>query len=97
VNRFNPNTLINDITFKRVFDDAVKSIEQQLAFDEALLSRAFAEAVIAGDFLRLVATDGRRGYIYVPYEGVDSLRSENSRLRELCEKNGISTRQDHDP
>lgn len=50
---------------------------------EAQTCEAFKQAILANDFKRFVTTDGKQQVIYAPYMGMDELRRENERLREL--------------
>ncbi len=52
------------------------------------LIKAFSQALICGDFQRLVTVDGSKQQvvIYIPYRGIEQLREEVANLKETLSK-----------
>lgn len=60
-------------------------------FDERQLAEALRQALLAGDFTKYIREgDFAQQIVYLPYQEVDRLRSENYRLRELLKENNIN-------
>lgn len=52
--------------------------------DEKQIAEAVRQAILAGDFDKLVCAD-KQAIRYIPYQGVEDLRSENQRLKSLLD------------
>ena len=60
------------------------------ALTEKQMAEALKQAVLAGDFERNVrVTDGGQAVVYLPGLGMDRMRAEIVRLRELLTAHGI--------
>jgi hypothetical protein len=44
------------------------------------IAESLRQAILAGDFVRMVSTDGRQGVAYIPFREVESIRDKYNEL-----------------
>lgn len=87
------NFSIKDVDWGSVSDTRLTEAVNKLAYkyklaseqlDEKQIAEAIRQAMLSGDFTKLVCGD-KQAIRYLPYQGVEDLRSENQRLKNLLD------------
>jgi hypothetical protein len=88
--------IARDFSSTTLLEGCVQKLVQQHSIaceelTERQMADAIKQAIMAGDFQKVVrARDGGQQVLYMPYHGLEGLRSENQRLKKLLHDHGIS-------